>query len=132
VKSLSISKGKAKDLMKRALKRDDIEEINRLILEYPVLIDEFNLDPYKWLDTEKAVICALGIMEDELSGPARADDVVKSVIVDLRKNMSDIEVYAILDRLERQKFIMRRGYGYILTAKGAEICDETLSKISIG
>ncbi len=128
---MSLSKGKAKDLMKRALKRDDLEEINRLILEYPMLIDEFNLDPYKWLDTEKAVICALGIMEDEMSGPARADDVVKSVIVDLRKNMSDIEVYAILDRLERQKFIMRRGYGYVLTANGAEICDETLTKISI-
>jgi hypothetical protein len=45
--------------------------------------------------------------------------------------MSDIEVYAILDRLERQKFAMRRGYGYVLTGKGAEICDETLSKISI-
>lgn len=117
--------------MKRALKKDDLEEINRLILEYPMLIDEFNLDPYKWLDTEKAVLCALGIMEDELSGPARADDVVKSVIVDLRKNMSDIEVYAILDRLERQKFIMRRGYGYVLTAGGAEICDEALTKISI-
>lgn len=128
---MSLSKGKAKDLMKRALKRDDLEEINRLILEYPFLIDEFNLDPYKWLDSEKAVICGLGIMEDEMSGPARADDIVKSVIVDLRKNMSDIEVYAILDRLERQKFIMRRGYGYVLTAKGAEICDETLSKISI-
>ena len=96
-----------------------------------MLIDEFNLDPYKWLDTEKAVLCALGIMEDEMSGPARADDVVKSVIVDLRKNMSDIEVYAILDRLERQKFIMRRGYGYVLTAAGAEICDEALIKISI-
>ncbi|NVM29738.1 MAG: hypothetical protein HWN65_12920 [Candidatus Helarchaeota archaeon] len=128
---MSLSKGKAKDLMKRALKRDDLEEINRLILEYPFLIDEFNLDPYRWLDSEKAVICALGIMEDEMSGPARADDIVKSVIVDLRKNMSDIEVYAILDRMERQKFIMRRGYGYVLTAKGAEICDETLSKISI-
>ena len=128
---MSLSKGKAKDLMKRALKKDDLEEINRLILEYPMLIDEFNLDPYKWLDTEKAVLCALGIMEDELSGPARADDVVKSVIVDLRKNMSDIEVYAILDRLERQKFIMRRGYGYVLTAAGAEICDEALTKISI-
>ena len=128
---MSLSKGKAKDLMKRALKKDDLEEINRLILEYPMLIDEFNLDPYKWLDTEKAVLCALGIMEDEMSGPARADDVVKSVIVDLRKNMSDIEVYAILDRLERQKFIMRRGYGYVLTAAGAEICDEALTKISI-
>ena len=128
---MSLSKGKAKDLMKRALKKDDLEEINRLILEYPMLIDEFNLDPYKWLDTEKAVLCALGIMEDELSGPARADDVVKSVIVDLRKNMSDIEVYAILDRLERQKFVMRRGYGYVLTAAGAEICDEALTKISI-
>ncbi len=128
---MSLSKGKAKDTMKKALKRDDLEEINRLILEYPWLIDEFNLDPYKWLDTEKAVLCALGIMEDELSGPARADDVVKSVIQDLRKNMSDIEVYAVLDRLERQQFILRRGYGYVLTAKGAEICDETLSKISI-
>lgn len=128
---MSMSKGKAKDLLKRALKKDDIEEINRLILEYPVLIDDFSLDPYKWLDTEQAVICALGIMEDEMSGAARADDVVKSIIVDLRKNMSDIEVYAILDRLERQKFIQRRGYGYVLTAKGAEICDETLSKISI-
>lgn len=123
--------GKAKDLMKRALKRDDLEEINRLILEYPALIDEFGLDPYKWLDSEKAVLCALGIQEDELSGAARADDVVKSVIVDLRKNMNDIEVYAILDRLERQQFIQRRGYGYVLTAKGVEICDETLSKISI-
>ena len=128
---MSLSKGKAKDLMKRALKRDDFEEINRLILEYPMLIDEFNLDPYRWLDSESAVLCALGIMEDEMSGPARADDVVKSVIVDLRKNMSDIEVYTILDRLERQKFAMRRGYGYVLTAKGAEICDEALSKISI-
>ncbi|HUX97944.1 MAG TPA: hypothetical protein VMV49_00175 [Candidatus Deferrimicrobium sp.] len=128
---MSMNKGKAKELLKRALKKDDIEEINRIILEYPALIEEFGLDPYKWLDTENAVICALGIQEDELSGPARADDVVKSVIIDLRKNVSDIEVYSILDRLERQQFIQRRGYGYVLTAKGVEICDDTLSKISI-
>ncbi|MFX1294678.1 MAG: hypothetical protein ACFFD2_07470 [Promethearchaeota archaeon] len=128
---MSLSKGKAKDLMKKALKKNDFEEINRLILEHPWLIDEFNLDPYKWLDAEEAVLCALGIMEDELSGPARADDVVKSIIVDLRKNMSDIEVYTILDRLETERFILRRGYGYVLTAKGAEICDNALTKISI-
>jgi hypothetical protein len=129
---MAMDKGKAKDLLKKALKRDDLEEINRIILEYPQFIDELGLDPYKWLDTEKAVLCALGIMEDELSGPARADDVVKSVIIDLRKNMTDIEVDSILDRLERQHFIMRQGYGYVLTAKGAEICDETLIKITIG
>jgi hypothetical protein len=114
------------------LKKEDVEETNRLILEYPALIDELGLDPYKWLNSETAVLCALGIMEDELSGPARADDVVKSVIIDLRKNLSDIEIYGILDRLERQQFIQRRGYGYVLTAKGAEICDEALSKIEIG
>jgi len=129
---MSMNKGKAKELLKRALKKEDVEETNRLILEYPALIDELGLDPYKWLNSETAVLCSLGIMEDELSGPARADDVVKSVIVDLRKNLSDIEIYGILDRLERQQFIQRRGYGYVLTAKGAEICDEALSKIEIG
>ncbi|TFF89592.1 MAG: hypothetical protein EU549_00080 [Promethearchaeota archaeon] len=126
-----VNERKAKALIKRAIKKDDIEEINKLILEHPTLIDKFEeLNLYGWLDLDQATIAGVGVMEDELAGAVRAEDVIKSIIVDFRKNTTEIEVYSILDRLERQGYIQRRGVGWVLTAKGAEVCDSTLAEIN--
>ncbi|MBD3226722.1 MAG: hypothetical protein GF329_00915 [Candidatus Lokiarchaeota archaeon] len=126
-----VSEKKARGLMKKALKKDETEEINKLLLEFPSLIDTFEeLDLYSWLDLDQATIAGVGVMEDELAGAVRAEDVIKSVIVDFRKNTTEIEIYSILDRLERQGYIQRRGVGWVLTAKGAEVCDSTLAEIS--
>ncbi len=124
-------KGKAKSALKKALKNNDIEEINKIIYEFPSLLDEFPaLKLYDWLDLDQATIAGVGIMEDELAGPVRAEDVIKSVIIDFRKNVSELEIYSIMDRLERQGYIQRRGVGWVLTAKGAEVCDSVLAEIS--
>ena len=117
--------------MKKALKTDEIEEINKLLYEFPDLLDDFSvLKLYEWLDLDQATIAGVGIMEDEITGPVKAEDVIKSVIIDFRKNVSEIEIYSILDRLERQGYIQRRGIGWVLTAKGAEVCDSTLAEVS--
>ncbi|MHA1232653.1 MAG: hypothetical protein ACTSRP_24330 [Candidatus Helarchaeota archaeon] len=124
-------KGKAKSALKKALKNNDIEEINKIIYEFPSLLDEFPaLKLYDWLDLDQATIAGVGIMEDELAGPVRAEDVIKSVIIDFRKNVSELEIYSIMDRLERQGYIQRRGVGWVLTAKGAEVCDSVLAEVS--
>ncbi|MHA1379439.1 MAG: hypothetical protein ACTSRG_13780 [Candidatus Helarchaeota archaeon] len=126
-----MKKKKVKDLMKKALKADDLEQINKLLLEYPSMIDEFDdLNLYPDLELEKAVIAGVGVMEDELAGPVRVEDVVKSVIVDFRKNVNEIELFSILDRLERQGFIHKQGIGWVLTVEGSEVCDETLTNIA--
>jgi hypothetical protein len=126
-----MKKGKAKGLLKRAIKNEEIEEINKILLEFPELLEEFSsLELYSWLDLDQATIAGVGIMEDELAGPVRAEDVIKSVIIDFRKNVSEIQLYSILDRLERQGYIQRRGIGWVLTAKGAEVCDSTLAEIN--
>lgn len=128
---LLTDKGKAKAALKRALKSDDIEEINKIIYEFPSLLDEFPaLKLYEWLDLDQVTIAGIGIMEDELAGPVRAEDVIKSIIIDFRKNVSEIEIYSIMDRLERQGYIQRRGIGWVLTAKGAEVCDSILAEIN--
>ncbi|MHA1271164.1 MAG: hypothetical protein ACTSPY_15325 [Candidatus Helarchaeota archaeon] len=124
-------KGKAKAALKRAIKNDDIDEINKILYEYPSLLDDFPaLKLYDWLDLDQATIAGVGIMEDEIAGPVRAEDVIKSVIVDFRKKVSEIEIYSMMDRLERQGYIQRRGVGWVLTAKGAEVCDSILAEIS--
>jgi hypothetical protein len=125
-----MKKKKVKDLIKKAIKADDLEQINKLLLEYPSMIDEFDeLDLYRDLTVEDAVIAGVGVMEDELAGPVRVEDVVKSVIVDFRKNVNEIELFSILDKIERQGFIQKRGIGWVLTIKGSELCDQTLTQL---
>ena len=126
-----MKKGQAKDAMKKAIKLNDLDKINQLMLEYPWLTEEssLGLSLYDDLDLERAVISAVGIMEDELAGPVRVEDVVRSVIIDFRKNMNEIELFSVLDKLERQGFIQKRGIGWVLTAQGAEICDQSLNEI---
>ncbi|MHA1143666.1 MAG: hypothetical protein ACTSRW_02945 [Candidatus Helarchaeota archaeon] len=124
-----MKKGQAKDAIKKAIKANDLDKINQLMLEYPFLTQEFNLNLYPDLELERAVIAGVGIMEDELAGPVRVEDVVKSVIIDFRKDINEFELFSILDKLERQGFIQKRGIGWVLTTKGAEICDQTLNKV---
>ena len=125
-----MKKRKVKDLMKKAMKDDNLEEINKLLLEYPSMIDEFqDLNLYPDLSVEDAVIAGVGVMADEMAGPVRVEDVVKSVIVDFRKNLNEIELFSILDRIERQGFIQKRGIGWVLTVKGSEVCDQTLTQL---
>jgi hypothetical protein len=125
-----MKKKKVKDLIKKAIKADDLEQINKLLLEYPSMIDEFEeLNLYRDLSVEDAVIAGVGVMEDELAGPVRVEDVVKSVIVDFRKNVNEIELFSILDKIERQGFIQKRGIGWVLTIKGSEVCDQTLTQL---
>ncbi|MHA1300598.1 MAG: hypothetical protein ACTSO9_14370 [Candidatus Helarchaeota archaeon] len=126
-----MKKKKVKDLMKKAIKADDLEQVNKLLLEYPSMIEEFtDLNLYPGLELEKAVIAGVGVMEDELAGPVRVEDVVKSVIVKLNKNINEIELFSILDRLERQGFIHKQGIGWVLTVEGSEVCDQTLSELA--
>ena len=126
-----MKKKKVKELLKKAIKVDDLEQINKLLLEYPSMIDEIQeLNLYPELELEKAVIAGVGVMEDELAGPVRVEDVVKSVIVDFRKSINEIELFSILDRLERQGFIHKQGIGWVLTVEGSEICDQTLTELS--
>ncbi len=125
-----LSKGKAKSQLKKVLAAEDYDEVNRLILEYPFLIDEFKtLQKYPDLDIDGAIIAATGVMEDELAGPVKVEDIVKSAIQDFRKNITEIEVFSILDKIERQGFIQKRGIGWVLTARGSELCDQTLAEI---
>lgn len=127
---IMMKKKKVKDLIKKAIKADDLEQVNKLLLEYPSMIDEFDeLNLYSGLPVEDAVIAGVGVMEDELAGPVRVEDVVKSVIVDFRKNVNEIELFSILDKIERQGFIQKRGIGWVLTIKGSEVCDQTLSQL---
>ncbi|MFX0141762.1 MAG: hypothetical protein ACFFDN_49450 [Candidatus Hodarchaeota archaeon] len=128
---MMMKKKKVKELIRKALKADDLEQINKLLLEYPSMIDEFpsELNLYPDLAIDDAVIAGVGVMEDELAGPVRVEDVVKSVIVDFRKNLNEIELFSILDKIERQGFIQKRGIGWVLTIKGSEVCDQTLSQL---
>lgn len=127
-----MKKGQAKSAMNKAIKTNDLDKINQLMLEYPYLTEEFDsLNLYPNIDLDRSVVAGVGIMEDELAGPVRVEDVVKSVIVDFRKNVNEIELFSILDKLERQGFIQKRGIGWVLTAQGAEICDQTLNETGI-
>ena len=126
-----MKKKKVKELLKKAIKVDDLEQINKLILEYPSMIEEVQeLNLYPELEVEKAVIAGVGVMEDELAGPVRVEDVVKSVIVDFRKSINEIELFSMLDKLERQGFIHKQGIGWVLTVEGSEVCDQTLTELT--
>ena len=126
-----MKKKKVKELLKKAIKVDDLEQINKLILEYPSMIEEVQeLNLYPELEVEKAVIAGVGVMEDELAGPVRVEDVVKSVIVDFRKSINEIELFSMLDKLERQGFIHKQGIGWVLTVEGSEVCDQTLTQLT--
>jgi len=78
------------------------------------------LDKYPWL--------AIGVMEDELGGPASMDDIMLSLDADFNIRKSKEELQPLILNNEDLNLVKKEGNGWILTDEGGRVCDAFLNK----
>ncbi|MFX1444079.1 MAG: hypothetical protein ACFFHV_11740 [Promethearchaeota archaeon] len=106
----------------------DESKIKKMLAKYPWLLDEVSGKMDKTMLEQREIIAATGVMEDELAGPVKIDDIVLCLNVDFNIRKTEDEIKRILNEVENLGLVKQEPSGWILTSEGGQICDEVLNK----
>ncbi len=123
-----MKKKKIRDLFNEVFKAGDEKEIKKMLEKNPWLLDEVSSDMDVGMSEQNQIIAALGVMEDELGGPAPLDEIVFSLRVDFNIRKTEDEVHILLNNVENLNLVKRESNGWSLTTEGGRICDDFLNK----
>jgi len=82
-------------------------------------------------DIQQMVLSAVGVMEDELCGPAPVDDISFCLRVDLKSKIKDAQILEILNQAKTSGLCIQIQNGWQLTPEGEEIVDNVLSNCDV-
>lgn len=122
-------KKKIREEFDAVFRSGDESKIKKMLAKYPWLLDEVSGKMDKSMVEQREILAATGVMEDELGGPVKIDDIILSLNVDfnIRKNADDIK--RILNEIENLGLVKKESTGWILTKEGGQICDQHLNSI---
>lgn len=106
----------------------DESKIKKMLEKYPWLLDEVSGKMDKTMLEQREVIAATGVMEDELGGPIKINDIILSLEVDFNINKTEEEIKRILNEVENLGLVKQEPSGWILTSEGGQICDEVINR----
>ena len=118
-------KGKIRKEFENAYKTGNEDQMNQLIQDNPWLLDEWEA---KTEGTDNLMIlAALGVMEDEIGGPAPMDEISFCLRVDFKTKMADGEIQQYLEESESLGYARQVQGGWQLTSEGGNKADSYLS-----
>lgn len=106
----------------------DESRIKEMLAKYPWLLDEVSGKMDKTMLEQREIIAATGVMEDEIGGPVKIDDIILSLNVDFNIHKTEDELKRILNEVESLGLLKKEPSGWILTSEGGQICDEVLNR----
>jgi len=121
-------KKKIRDEFDEIFRSGDESRIKKMLAKYPWLLDEVSGKMDKSMLEQREIIAATGVMEDELAGPVKIDDIVLCLNVDFNIRKSEDEVKRILNEVENLGLVKHESSGWILTSEGGQVCDEVLNR----
>jgi len=121
-------KKKIREDFDKIFKSGNEKAIKKMLDKYPWLLDEVSSEMNQVMGIQQQVIAALGVMEDELSGPAPLDEITFSLRVDFNIRRAEEEVLEILNNVESLGLVKSEGNGWILTGEGEKVCDDYLNR----
>ena len=121
-------KKKIREEFNEVFQSGDEEKIKIMLAKHPWLLEEVSGKMDKKMLEQRQIIAATGVMEDELCGPVKIQDILLSLNVDFNINKSEVEIRTVLDEVEGLGLVKKELDGWILTSEGGEACDEFLNK----
>lgn len=120
-------KSKVRKDFEDAYKAGNEALMNKLLGENPWLIDEWESRQDGAQGDILLILAALGVMEDEIGGPAPLDEISFSLRVDFKKKLDDAQINALLAEGENMGYCRRAQNGWQLTAEGGKKADNYLN-----
>ena len=121
-------KKKIRENFEKIFKSGNEKSIKKMLDKYPWLLDEVSTEMNQVIGIQQQVIAALGVMEDELSGPAPLDEIMFCLRVDFNIRKDEDEIIEILRTVEGLGLVRSEGNGWVLTGEGEKVCDDYLNK----
>ncbi|GAB4331314.1 MAG: hypothetical protein Kow0069_38940 [Promethearchaeota archaeon] len=103
------------------------EKVQELLEVYPWLRDEWQGATDARVEAQRVLIAAVGVIEDELAGPAPIDEIVYCLRRDFGSQRSEEEVALMLNYARDLGYVVQAGTGWSLTAEGNRICNNYLN-----
>ena len=125
--------GKSKILkqFEAAYKSGNEQLMQQLMSANPWLLAEWEARSEASQGIQMVVIAALGVMEDEIGGPAPLDEISFSLRVDFKNKMDDTQLSNLLAEAESLGYCQRGQGGWMLSAEGGKIADNYLNSHAV-
>ncbi len=121
-------KKKIREEFSTIFKTGNEDAIKEMLDKYPWLLSEVSSEMDSRMFEQNQIVAAIGVMEDELGGPASMDDIVLSLDADFNIRKSREELQPLILNSEDLNLIEKEGNGWILTDEGGRVCDAFLNK----
>ena len=125
-------KSKIRAEFDNAFKSGDEARMQKLLGEHPWLLAEWEAKTEGGGSAEQQIIlAALGVMGDELSGPAPVDEISYSLRVDFKKKMDDGTIISLLQEAQSVGYCRQVQGGWKLTPEGGKVADNYLNSHAV-
>jgi hypothetical protein len=123
------NKKKIREEFSTRFKTGNEDAIKEMLDKYPWLLSEVSSEMDNRMFEQNQIVAAIGVMEDELGGPASIDDIMLSLNTDfnIRKYTKE-EIQSLILNTEDLNLVSKEGNGWILTDEGGRVCDAFLNK----
>ena len=121
-------KKKIREEFSTIFKTGNEDAIKEMLDKYPWLLSEVSSEMDNRMFEQNQIVAAIGVMEDELGGPASMDDIVLSLDADFNIRKSKEELQPLILNNEDLNLVKKEGNGWILTNEGGRVCDAFLNK----
>lgn len=121
-------KKKIREEFSTIFKTGNEDAIKEMLDKYPWLLSEVSSEMDSRMFEQNQIVAAIGVMEDELGGPASMDDIMLSLNADFNIRKSKEELQPLILNNEDLNLVKKEGNGWILTDEGGRVCDAFLNK----
>ena len=121
-------KKKIREEFSTIFKTGNEDAIKEMLDKYPWLLSEVSSEMDSRMFEQNQIVAAIGVMEDELGGPASMDDIMLSLNADFNISKSKEELQPLILNNEDLNLVKKEGNGWILTDEGGRVCDAFLNK----
>lgn len=121
-------KKKIREEFSTLFKTGNEDAIKEMLNKYPWLLSEVSSEMDNRMFEQNQIVAAIGVMEDELGGPASMDDIILSLNADFNIRKNKEEIQDLILKIEDLNLVSREGNGWILTDEGGRVCDAFLNK----
>ena len=121
-------KKKIREEFNTIFKTGNEDAIKEMLDKYPWLLSEVSNEMDNRMFEQNQIVAAIGVMEDELGGPASLDDILLTLDADFNIRKNEEEVEELILKIEDLNLVSREGTGWILTDEGGRVCDAFLNK----
>ena len=121
-------KKKIREEFSAIFKTGNEDAIKEMLDKYPWLLSEVSSEMDSRMSEQNQIVAAIGVMEDELGGPASMDDIMLSLNADFNIRKNKEEIQDLIFNIEDLNLVKKEENGWILTDEGGRVCDAFLNK----